>query len=104
VEVRTVASTIQALALLEHWTPTVLVSDIAMPNDDGYSLIRAVRARETTRGGRLPAVAFTALVRAEDRSRILAAGFDGYVAKPFDPSTLVQAVAGAASTPHEPSA
>jgi signal transduction histidine kinase/CheY-like chemotaxis protein len=104
VEVRIAASTVQALELLEHWTPTVLVSDIAMPNDDGYSLIREVRARERTRGGHLPAVAFTALVRAEDRSRMVAAGFDGYVAKPFDPSTLVQAVAGAASTPqHEPS-
>lgn len=102
VEVRTAASTVQALELLEHWTPTVLVSDIAMPNGDGYSLIRAVRARETTRGGHLPAVAFTALVRAEDRSRMIAAGFDRYVSKPFDPSTLVQAVAGAASAPqHE---
>lgn len=104
VEVRTAASTIQALELLEHWRPTVLVSDIVMPNGDGYSLIRAVRARETTRGGRLPAVAFTALVRPEDRSRMIAAGFDHCVAKPFDPSTLVQAVAGAASTPeHESS-
>lgn len=102
VEVRTAASTVQALELLEHWTPTVLVSDIAMPNGDGYSLIRTVRARETTRGGHLPAVAFTGLVRAEDRSRMIAAGFDRYVAKPFDPSTLVQAVAGAASVPqHE---
>lgn len=99
VEVRTAASTVQALEVLEHWTPTVLVSDISMPDGDGYSLIRAVRARETTRGGHLPAVAFTALVRAEDRSRMLAAGFDRYVSKPFEPSMLVQAVAGAASAP-----
>jgi PAS domain S-box-containing protein len=93
VEVRTVGSASQALEVLERWVPTVLVSDIAMPGQDGYALIREVRARERERGGHVPAIAFTALAGSEDRSRALAAGFDGYVAKPVDPAALVAVVA-----------
>jgi CheY-like chemotaxis protein/anti-sigma regulatory factor (Ser/Thr protein kinase) len=95
VEVRTAASAGEALEILAGWTPTVLVSDIAMPDVDGYALIHRVRARETAHGGRIRALAFTALARAEDRARVLAAGFDGYVAKPVDPLQLVDAVANA---------
>jgi PAS domain S-box-containing protein len=93
VEVRTADSVAQAMQVLDSWTPAVLVSDIAMPDEDGFALIRRVREREQTAGGRLAAVAFTALSRPEDRSRLLAAGFDGYVAKPVDPTKLVDAVA-----------
>ena len=96
VEVRTADSATQAIAMLESWAPTVLVSDIAMPHEDGFTLIRRVRAREATEGGHVPALAFTALARAEDRQRVLAAGFDGYVSKPVDPAQLVDAVAIAA--------
>jgi len=92
-EVRTADSVEQAMQVLATWTPGVLVSDIAMPHEDGFALIRRVRAREETAGGHLAAVAFTALSRPEDRSRLLAAGFDGYVAKPVDPTQLVDAVA-----------
>jgi len=98
VEVRTAGSTTQALTMLEGWVPTVLVSDIAMPGEDGYALIRRLRAREAAHGGHLTALAFTALARAEDRSRVLAAGFDGYVPKPADPAQLVDAVAAAAGS------
>lgn len=94
-EVRTAGSAMQALEMLEGWAPTVLVSDIAMPHEDGYALIRWVRAREATHGGHVPALAFTALARAEDRARVLAAGFDGYVSKPVDAVQLVDAVANA---------
>jgi PAS domain S-box-containing protein len=97
VEVRTAGNTTQALAILEGWAPTVLVSDIAMPDEDGYALIRHVRTREAAHGGHVPALAFTALARAEDRLRVLAAGFDGYVSKPVDPAQLVDAVAAAAA-------
>ena len=95
VEVRSAGNTAQALAILENWMPTVLVSDIAMPGEDGYALIRHIRSREAQRGGHVAALAFTALVRTEDRSRILAAGFDGHVAKPADPTTLIYAIAAA---------
>ena len=84
--------------MLQGWAPTVLVSDIAMPDEDGYALIRRLRVREAAHGGHVPALAFTALARAEDRSRALAAGFDGYVAKPVDPAELVDAVAAAAGS------
>ncbi len=93
VEVRTAGTASQALEVLEEWAPSVLVSDIAMAEMDGYMLIRELRARESVRGGHVPAIAFTALARAEDRSRALAAGFDGWVAKPADPVQLVAAVA-----------
>jgi len=96
VEVRTADSAGQALDVLARWVPTVLVSDIAMPNEDGFALIRRVRALEATSGGHVPALAFTALARAEDRTRVLAAGFDGYVAKPVDPAKLIDAVVAAA--------
>jgi CheY-like chemotaxis protein len=99
VEVRTADSSQQALAILEGWAPTVLLSDIAMPDEDGYAFIRRVRSREAQHGGRLPALAFSALARAEDRKRALAAGFDGYVTKPVDLDQLVDAVASAAGRP-----
>ena len=89
------AARAQALEILAGWTPSVLVSDIAMPDVDGYALIRHVRAREAAHGGHIPALAFTALARAEDRARVLAAGFDGHVPKPVDPLQLVDAVASA---------
>ena len=96
-EVRTAGNTAQALAILEGWAPTVLVSDIAMPDEDGYALIRRLRTSEAAHGGHVPALALTALARNEDRSRALAAGFDGYVPKPVDPAQLVDAVAMAAT-------
>jgi CheY-like chemotaxis protein/anti-sigma regulatory factor (Ser/Thr protein kinase) len=99
VEVRTAANTTEALAILEDWAPTVLVSDIAMPEEDGYAFIRRLRVREAAQGGHVPALAFSALARAEDRSRALAAGFDGYVVKPIDPAEFVDAVVAAAAGP-----
>jgi PAS domain S-box-containing protein len=96
VEVRTAGSATQALEVLEGWAPNVLVSDIAMAGQDGYSLIREVRARESVHGGHVPAIAFTALAHPDDHTRALEAGFDGWVAKPADPATLVAAVAGMA--------
>jgi len=83
----------QALAELEGWTPDILVSDIAMPGEDGYSLIRKIRARKNEQGGRVAAVALTAYGRQEDRAKALEAGFQVHVGKPIEPSKLVTAIA-----------
>ena len=67
----------------------MLVSDIGMPGEDGYSLITKVRALAPADGGQTPAIALTAFARAEDRARALAAGFDMHVAKPIEPTELL---------------
>jgi PAS domain S-box-containing protein len=94
--VTTASSTVEALAALEHARPDVLVSDIGMPNEDGYDLIRKVRALEKERGDRLPAVALTAYVGEDDRRRALSAGFHAHLAKPVELiklATLVESLA-----------
>jgi CheY-like chemotaxis protein len=79
----------------------VLVSDIAMPDRDGYELIRLVRDLPASQGGRVPAIALTAYAREEDRFRALTAGFQAHLAKPVTPADLTAAVAQAAAmTPH----
>jgi signal transduction histidine kinase len=90
--VRTAASVVEAMAILSDETPDVIVSDIAMPEIDGYEFIARVRALGADRGA-LPAVAVTAYARTEDRERALAAGFDECLVKPIDPSQLVDVVA-----------
>ena len=83
----------QALQVLEEFRPDVLVSDIAMPERDGYSFIRSVRALAPERGGRTPAVALTAHARLEDSRRAFAAGFQRHLSKPVDVDHLVTTVA-----------
>jgi signal transduction histidine kinase/ActR/RegA family two-component response regulator len=90
--VRTAASTAEALEILDGWTPDVLVSDIEMPGEDGYALIRRVRARGG-RAGAIPAVAVTAYGRLEDRVRVLEAGFQMHVVKPVEPKEIVAVIA-----------
>lgn len=96
-EVRLASSAAEALEVLEGWEPDVLISDIAMPEEDGYALIRKVREGDAKRGGRLPAVALSAYAKIEDRVSILAAGFQMYLSKPVDPAELV-AVVGSLAT------
>ncbi|HKY05679.1 MAG TPA: PAS domain S-box protein, partial [Blastocatellia bacterium] len=95
-EVRVSASAADALAVLERWKPDVLVSDIEMPGQDGYQLIRALRARGRERGGETPAIALTAYAHTSDRVRALAAGFQQYVAKPVDITELIAVIAAVA--------
>jgi signal transduction histidine kinase len=95
-EVRTCLSAPQALMAMDSWVPDILVSDIAMPGEDGYALIRKVRARTMEEGGRVPAVALSAYGRAEDRMKALLAGFQVHVGKPIEPGRLVSIVAGVA--------
>ncbi|HYY05652.1 MAG TPA: ATP-binding protein [Candidatus Limnocylindria bacterium] len=91
--VTTVASAREALGALASLRPDILVSDIAMPGEDGYSLIEKIRVLEARCGGRIPAVALTAYAGPEDRRRALAAGYELYVSKPVTPEELVAAVA-----------
>jgi CheY-like chemotaxis protein/two-component sensor histidine kinase len=92
-EVITAPSAGEALKALERSRPDALVSDIAMPEQDGYELIEHVRQLGPERGGNIPAVALTAYARVEDRIRALTAGFQMYVPKPVDPVELVAVVA-----------
>jgi CheY-like chemotaxis protein len=91
--VTTVESAPAALEAITRELPDVLVSDIGMPQYDGYHLIERVRALPPGRGGRLPAAAITSFVRAEDRLRALEAGYDEFLVKPVEPRQLVQVVA-----------
>jgi len=92
-EARGAGSVADALPLLAAWRPAVLISDIEMPGQGGYALIREVRALTPETGGRTPAVALTAFSRPEDRVRILRAGFSLHVPKPVDPEELIAIVA-----------
>jgi CheY-like chemotaxis protein len=91
--VTAVGSVREALQMLEGERPDVLVSDIGLPDEDGYGLIRQIREREAEHGGFLPAVALTGYARAEDRAQSLAAGFQAHVQKPVDPAVLTAAIA-----------
>jgi signal transduction histidine kinase len=87
-ELRTATSAPEAMTIFEAWHPDVLVSDIEMPGEDGYALIRRVRERSN-----VPAVAVTAYGRVEDRVRLLAAGYTMHVTKPVEPAELVAVLA-----------
>jgi CheY-like chemotaxis protein len=86
-----VESAMEALAE-EGPRPDLIVSDIAMPEEDGYSLMRRVRALDPEQGGRIPAIAVTAYSRTKDRAQALAAGFQMHVPKPVNMSELAHAI------------
>jgi PAS domain S-box-containing protein len=87
-EVRECASASAGLKIVQEWRPHVLISDIEMPGEDGYTFIRKVRALDVTEGGKTPALALTAYGRVEDRLRTLSAGCNMHVPKPVDPAEL----------------
>ncbi|HWB01686.1 MAG TPA: ATP-binding protein [Verrucomicrobiales bacterium] len=87
----------QALTLIREAHPDVIISDIGMPQQDGYALIRAVRKLPLDQGGAVPAIALTAYTRTEDRIRTLNEGFQMHIAKPADVVELLTAVAGIAA-------
>jgi signal transduction histidine kinase/ActR/RegA family two-component response regulator len=96
-DVRSCHAAGEALDLLRQWRPDVLISDIEMPGEDGYSLIGKVRGLSAEEGGQTPAVALTAYGRTQDRTRSLAAGYSMHVPKPVDPgelTTIIASVAG----------
>jgi len=92
-EVMLAASAAEALGLLAAGRADVLVSDIGMPDMDGYELIRRIRGMDAARGGAIPAIALTAFARPEDRVRALQAGFQDHLCKPIDLSELVARIA-----------
>jgi len=95
-DVIVVGSADEALEVLRRWRPDVLVSDIGMPGDDGYVLIRKVRALGPEEGSQVRALALTAYARSEDRVLALEAGFHTHIAKPVDPLELTALIAGLA--------
>jgi CheY-like chemotaxis protein len=77
---------------VETFRPDVILCDIAMPGEDGYAFIRRLRVLDRTRGGSIPAAAFTALAGEQDRERCLAAGFQAHLAKPVTRDAVLGAV------------
>ncbi len=97
-EVVTTSTAAEALETLRNGKFDVLVSDIGMPGEDGYSLIEKVRLLSDAEGGRTPAIALTAYARVEDRIRALKAGFQAHLPKPVEPVELAAVVASLANT------
>ena len=91
--VKTATSAQEALEIFQQYQPDILLSDISMPNEDGYSLIRKIRALGPTRGGNVPSVAVTAHAGVEDIRRALSAGYQSHVAKPVDSIHLANVIA-----------
>jgi CheY-like chemotaxis protein len=93
----TVDSARAALEEIDQRPPDVVLSDVGMPREDGYDLIRQLRRRTTQQGGRIPAIAVTAYASVADRAAALESGYQAHVAKPFDPAELARTVAGRVS-------
>lgn len=93
-QVQVASSVSETMSLLPAFRPQVLVSDIAMPDEDGYTLMRRVRELDPREGGGIPSIALTAYARNEDRARALATGFTAHVGKPVEPGSLIATVAG----------
>jgi len=91
-EVMSAASAEEAFEQVEQWHPDILVSDIGLPDVDGYALIQKLRTLEAERGWSIPALAVTAYARVEDRTRALSSGFQMHLAKPLEPADLVAAI------------
>jgi len=91
-EVAACGTAAETLQLLKTFEPDILVSDIGLPEEDGYSLIRKIRGNEKDSDKRLPAIALTAYARSEDRLKALSAGYNMYISKPVEPAELALVV------------
>ncbi len=100
-QVVTAASAAEALTAIDSHRPDVMLSDIGMPREDGFSLIRTLRARPPAKGGDIPAIAVTAYASDKDRTAVQAAGFQAHVAKPFDPAAVAALVAQLGRAEHQ---
>ncbi len=98
--VATARSAAEAFDLVREQPPDLIVSDIGMPQHDGVELIRRIRALPSTQGGDTRALAVTAYARAEERTRILRAGFDAHLAKPFEVDELLHNLVSIRRDPH----
>jgi PAS domain S-box-containing protein len=95
--VETASSASEGFGAIARFHPDVVVSDIGMPDEDGFSLMRRIRTLPAAEGGRLPSLALTAFAREEDRTRAIAAGYTTHIGKPVDPDALASAVANLAA-------
>jgi len=102
IDVATASSADEVLAMLPRVSFDALISDIGMPQVDGYALIQAIRSLPERYGGRVPAIAVTAFARPQDRSRAFLAGFDVYLAKPVDPAELLAVLGNLTGRRSEP--
>ncbi|MBE9038922.1 hybrid sensor histidine kinase/response regulator [aff. Roholtiella sp. LEGE 12411] len=96
-----VASVDEALKVLKQSKPDILISDIGMSEQDGYTLIHQLRSLEPEKGGHIPAIALTAYTREEDRLKVLSAGFQKHLSKPIDPTELIALVASVLELPQQ---
>ncbi len=96
VQVAIATSASQAIEINSKFQPELLICDIAMPVEDGYSLIRKIRTLPPEQGGQIPAIAMTAYAGEKERTQALNAGFQRHVSKPVDPNKLVAVVASLA--------
>jgi CheY-like chemotaxis protein len=94
-EVRCSDSAAEAIVALKEWHPDVLISDIGMPHEDGYGLVKKVRKLRSKWAKEITAVALTAYATDEDRNKALSAGFQTHVTKPIEPKELVNSIASA---------
>jgi PAS domain S-box-containing protein len=101
-EVLTAGSAAEAMPILLQQKPDVLLSDIGMPQVDGYDFLRQVRSMTDHAGGRIPAIALTAFARSEDRTRALMSGYQVHVSKPVEPAELVATVASVVGRTGQP--
>jgi CheY-like chemotaxis protein len=92
-EVITASGAREAFELMAQRKPDALISDIGMPGEDGYELIRKVRTLSAEQGGQVPAIALTAYARTQDRLKVLSAGYQMHVPKPVEPVELATVVA-----------
>ena len=92
-QTKTATSVDEAIEAIEEWKPDIVISDIGMPNKDGYSLVSSIRNKEASMGGFLPAVALTSYAYPEDIREAIDAGFQELIRKPFEPDELVAVLA-----------
>ena len=90
---KVVASTGEALKVVQEWQPDVIISDIGMPEVDGYELIRRLRSLPVEKGGKIPAIALTGYASRKDRERALSSGYHQHMAKPIEQLDMINAIA-----------
>src|SRR5262249_4372222 len=89
-EVRTAATAFRAHELVASWDPSVVLTDLSMPDEAGFALLRSMRSAMSRPRAKVPIIAVTAYASADNRARALQAGFDAYVTKPIDPIELAK--------------
>lgn len=103
-QVRVATAAREGFEMFRQWRPEILVSDIGLPDESGYALIREIRALPADQGGQTPAVALTAHVDQHAREQALSAGYEVHISKPLEPTTFMKVVARLGSVDARPHA